>query len=126
MDPARLEALLHFYQTLTPSSVAEFGTYYTDDAWFKDPFNEVRGLGPIRGIFERMFRQVSEPKFKVTETVGDVRGLFLVWEMSFRMKVISSCEIQVIRGVSHLRFAEDGKVSYHRDYWDTGDELYSI
>jgi hypothetical protein len=29
-----------------------------------------------------------------------------------------------MRGVSHLRFAADGKVNYHRDYWDTGEELY--
>lgn len=125
MDPVRLAALLNFYQTLTPASVAEFGTYYSDDAWFKDPFNEVRGLDPIREIFEKMFRQVSEPKFNVTETMGDERGLVLVWEMTFRMKAISYRDTQVIRGVSHLRFAEDGKVSYHRDYWDTGEELYS-
>ena len=31
---------------------------------------------------------------------------------------------QIIRGVSHLRFGDDGKVTYHRDYWDTGEELY--
>ena len=24
-----------------------------------------------------------------------------------------------------LRFGEDGKVNYHRDYWDTGEELYA-
>ena len=29
-----------------------------------------------------------------------------------------------MRGVSHLKFAADGKVNYHRDYWDTGEELY--
>ena len=29
-----------------------------------------------------------------------------------------------MRGVSHLKLAADGKVNYHRDYWDTGEELY--
>lgn len=24
----------------------------------------------------------------------------------------------------HLKFDADGKVQYHRDYWDTGEELY--
>lgn len=26
--------------------------------------------------------------------------------------------------MSHLRFDAAGKVCYHRDYWDTGEELY--
>jgi hypothetical protein len=29
-----------------------------------------------------------------------------------------------MRGVSHLRSIADGKVNFHRDYWDTGEELY--
>jgi len=31
---------------------------------------------------------------------------------------------QVIRGVTHLKFGTDGKVNYHRDYWDAAEELY--
>jgi steroid Delta-isomerase len=30
----------------------------------------------------------------------------------------------VVRGTSHLRFASDGKICYHRDYWDAAEELY--
>jgi hypothetical protein len=26
---------------------------------------------------------------------------------------------------SHIRFDASGKVNYHRDYWDTGEELYA-
>lgn len=125
MNPARLDALLRFYQSMTPESLGELDAYYTGDAYFKDPFNEVRGVEPIRAIFAKMFRQVEEPRFKVTETIGDENGLVLVWEMTFRMKSVRPTEVQVIRGVSHLRFAESGKVTYHRDYWDTGEELYS-
>jgi hypothetical protein len=29
-----------------------------------------------------------------------------------------------MRGVSHLKFDADGKVNFHRDYWDTAEELY--
>ena len=54
-----------------------------------------------------------------------MRGLFLLWDMSFRMKTWRPRKTQIIRGVSHLRFGTDGKVVYHRDYWDTGEELYS-
>ena len=29
-----------------------------------------------------------------------------------------------MRGASHLRFAPDGRVADHRDYWDAAEELY--
>ncbi len=29
-----------------------------------------------------------------------------------------------IRGASHLRFAGDGRIAMHRDYWDAAEELY--
>ena len=62
-----LEALIRFYHDLTIESVARFPEFYADDAWFKDPFNEVRGVAAIQRIFTRMFRPVAEPHVVVTE-----------------------------------------------------------
>lgn len=117
-------ALIDFYQTLTPESVARFGEFYSADAWFKDPFNEVRGLPAIERIFRHMFTQVGEPRLVVTETVADDGGAVLVWEFCYRVRLWGKGETQVMRGVSHLKFDAAGKVSQHRDYWDTGEELY--
>ena len=125
MDQSRISAILNFYETLTPERVEDFGMYYAEDAYFKDPFNEVNRIDDIRAIFARMFRQVADPRFAVNEKIGDGSSLFLVWELSFRMKSWRPQQLQVIRGVSHLRFGDDGKVTYHRDYWDTGEELYA-
>ena len=60
MDKSRINALLHFYETLTPDRVRDFGFYYTEDAYFKDPFNEVNRIEDIREIFARMFRRCGE------------------------------------------------------------------
>lgn len=48
----------------------------------------------------------------------------LIWTFNFRAARRGGGEMQVIRGVSHLKFDAAGKVNYHRDYWDTGEELY--
>lgn len=120
----KLDALIDFYHTLTPGTVGRFAEFYADDAWFKDPFNEVRGLPAIERIFRHMFTQVGEPRFVVTETVSDAGGAMLVWEFSFRVRLWGKGETQLMRGVSHLKFDAAGKVSHHRDYWDTGEELY--
>lgn len=119
-----LDKLIDFYQTLTPESVARFGEFYAETAWFKDPFNEVRGLPAIQRIFAHMFSQVGEPRFVITEKVGAGGTALLVWEFSFRVRRLGSAQSLIMRGVSHLRFDDAGKVVFHRDYWDTAEELY--
>lgn len=119
-----LDALIHFYENLTPASAERFAEFYTEDAWFKDPFNEVQGIPGIQRIFRHMFTQVGAPSFRVSERIVDESGAMLVWTLSFHAPKLGKGE-QVIRGVSHLRFAADGRVNYHRDYWDAAEELYA-
>jgi steroid delta-isomerase len=119
-----LDNLIDFYQTLTPESVARFDEFYADNAYFKDPFNEVRGLPAIERIFTHMFSQVAEPRFVITGQVVDAGGAMLVWEFYFRVRRWGRAEAMILRGVSHLKFDEAGKVNFHRDYWDTAEELY--
>ena len=119
-----LDELIRFYQELTPESVTRFADFYSNDAYFKDPFNEVKGVSAIQKIFSHMYQQVADPKFEVSETIVAENGVMLVWVLHFRIRTWSKGELQVMRGVSHLRFDAEGKVNYHRDYWDTAEELY--
>lgn len=119
-----LDRLIDFYHALTPESIERFTEFYSADAYFKDPFNEVRGVEAIQRIFRHMFTQVEAPRFVVTERVADANGVMLVWEFCYRVRLWGRGQTQVMRGVSHLRFAADGKVNYHRDYWDAAEELY--
>ena len=120
----QLAELIKFYQELSPQSVIRFPECYSANAYFKDPFNEVRGLAPIQRIFTHMFTQVGEPRFVVTESIVAENGAMLIWEFNFQLKLWGKRQTQIMRGVSHLRFDADGKVNFHRDYWDTGEELY--
>ena len=118
-----LDDLIVFYENLTLADAERFAEFYSHDAYFKDPFNEVRGVEPIQRIFRHMFKQLEAPHFHVAERVIDPRGdVVLVWELGYRTRLLGE---QVMRGVTHLRFASDGKVIYHRDYWDASEELYA-
>ena len=112
-----LDPLIRFYEELTPDNLARFPVFYAEDAWFKDPFNEVRGIAAIQRIFAHMFERTVEPRFVVTERLADDNSAMLVWEFRYGKD-------RRIRGVSHSRFADDGRVAYHRDYWDAAEELY--
>jgi len=81
-----LDALVRFYQDLSPEDLARFPEFYTADAYFKDPFNEVRGADAIQRIFAHMFGQVSEPRFHVADQWQSEQGSVLLWDFTFRMK----------------------------------------
>jgi steroid delta-isomerase len=119
-----LQRLVDFFETLTIESVQQhLGHIYAADAYFKDPFSEVRGLPAMTPIFEHMFTQVANPRFVVTNTVLQNDDAFMTWDFLFHMPRYSSDE-QCIRGATHLRFNPDGRVNSHRDYWDPAEELY--
>ena len=120
MQTKRLDDLVGFFETLTPQSLERFPEFYAADAWFKDPFNEVRGVEAIRHIFEHMFQQVGNPRFVVTDRLAETDRAMLVWEFRFSRHGTP----QIIRGASHIHFDAGGRVISHRDYWDAAEELY--
>lgn len=120
-----LDSVIRFYQELSRESVARLPEHYAEDAWFKDPFNEVRGAAAIQHIFVHMFSQVDAPRFLVIDKVGDANGAMLVWEFYFQTRSWGGGQAQIIRGISHLKFDAEGKIHYHRDYWDAAEELYA-
>lgn len=121
-DP-RLAAVIDFFEQLQPSDLQRIAQIYSADAFFKDPFNEVRGTVAIEGIFAHMFTSLDVPRFVVHEAMVQGDSAFLTWDFSFRLRR-GPAGPQVIRGATQLRFAPDGRVAWHRDYWDAAEELY--
>ena len=120
---ASLDRLVVFFESIAPDTVDRLATVYTDDVYFKDPFNEVHGLPEVTRIFTHMFTQVDAPRFVVTGSVLQGDQAFLTWDFLFRMKRFAD-QMQCIRGATHLKFAADGRANFHRDYWDAAEELY--
>lgn len=123
-SPLPVDALVHFFETLAPERVAHMGAFYAADVWFKDPFNEVRGLPEVQRIFSHMYVALERPRFVVTSQVADGHQCFLTWDFEFYFKKHQPQVLQTIRGASHLSFDEAGRVVRHRDYWDAAEELY--
>ena len=116
--------LIDFFENLTPAAVARLHAFYTPDVYFKDPFNEVRGLAEVQRIFSHMFVALVEPRFVITGQLVDGHQCFLSWNFEFRFRRFSPAALQTVRGGSHLKFTAEGLIDYHRDYWDAAEELY--
>jgi steroid delta-isomerase len=122
-DPS-VQRIVNFFEALQPSSVAHMGEFYTLDAYFKDPFNEVHHLAEVQRIFSHMYVALDTPHFVVTNTIAQGDQCFIVWDFRFRFKRFDTTTEQTVRGCSHLKLTPDGKISFHRDYWDAAEELY--
>ena len=87
-----LQQLIRFFETIDAGNVSQLALVYSEDVFFKDPFNEVRGLDEVVRIFSHMFEQVDGPRFVVTSHVLQGDQAFLTWDFLFRMKRFSAAE----------------------------------
>ncbi|MDI9334542.1 MAG: nuclear transport factor 2 family protein [Cytophagales bacterium] len=118
-----LQNLCHFYEHLSLQSLAQIDQIYAPDAQFKDPFNEVQNLASIKAIFAHMFVATHHPRFKILQTVQEGHTVCLIWDFYFEKKGFANPVC--IHGTSLIAFNAQGLVVKHRDYWDSGAELYA-
>jgi steroid Delta-isomerase len=84
----------------------------------------VFGVTEIQRIFGHMYAVLEAPYFVVTDRMVDGHQCFLTWEFRFRFRRFNPKVDQTVRGGSHLKLTSDGRIHYHRDYWDAAEELY--
>jgi len=128
-SPAELtQAVVAYFESLTPQSLSQLSDLYAAQARFKDPFNEVQGLPSIEAIFEHMFRSLVNPRFVVTTQVLEGHQCFLTWDFLFATGSGAHRSEFTVRGATHLVYEQqaDGcwRIAVHRDYWDVAEELY--
>lgn len=109
-----------FLETLTPDSLDRLREFVTSDVHFKDPFNDVHGASDMAKIFRHMFANVDDVRFIVHRAMSEGDVCLLEW----RFEGILSGRPWSFDGTSRVRFADDGRVSEHIDYWDAAANFY--
>jgi steroid delta-isomerase len=117
----RLERIALYFEALSAGTLQQLSDLYHPRACFKDPFNEVQGVAAIKKIFSHMYTQVKDPRFKIVSGLAQAELAWLEWDFLFE----KNDSTWTIRGASKLVLDSEGKIIYHRDYWDTGEELYA-
>jgi hypothetical protein len=115
-----LDEMLQWYEAISPQNLHEIERFYSADAWFKDPFNEVNGVVDIRRIFAHMFETTQKPRFVMKDRVLQGEMAFITWDFVFELQG----KAYSVHGASHLKLNAQGQVCYHRDYWDAAEELF--
>ncbi|MBN1636069.1 MAG: nuclear transport factor 2 family protein [Deltaproteobacteria bacterium] len=91
---------------------------YADDAYFRDPFREARGVDEIELYFLSLTEGAQELTFEVDDVAVHNGNYYFRWIMHLTLKRNPQKEIDGI-GISHVRFNSEGKVVFQQDYWDS-------
>ena len=121
---ARLDLFAAYFESISEATLPQLRDFYAPDAYFKDPFNEVRDVASIEHIFAAMYVALHDPGFVVHSKIEQANEAFLTWDFCFRIKKYKPHVTRIIRGSSHLKFDGHDRVCYHRDYWDSAEALY--
>jgi ketosteroid isomerase-like protein len=120
---ARTIHVVQFFESFSREDLANLEAIYSPDASFKDPFNEVTGLAQIQAVYAHMFEALVDPRFEIKLAVTEGEHAFITWDFRFRRQ--GQDRPMCLHGATYLSYAADGRIDVHRDYWDTGEELYA-
>lgn len=121
--PATLEEFRTLFNQLDKGNLDRLPDVYSEDIRFADPLGSAEGIDALTHYFAGAYENVISCRFVFDDSVVQGRLASIPWVMHLRHKRIrGGREIQVA-GISHLE-VEQGKVCYHRDYFDAGQLLY--
>lgn len=122
MSP-ELTRVCDFYSEFNQSGLWQLYELYTEQCFFQDPVHAVKGLDSLTAYFERMSASLNYCRFEFLSCLQQDDRAFLSWTMRFSHPRLSGGAELALDGTTELRFVE-GKVEYHRDYYDLGAMLY--
>ena len=121
MDPdAALARYAAYFDAITRERLVEMDALFAPDARFRDPFNDVRGIAAIRGVFLHMYATIERPRFAILHRASADDVGYLKWRFT---GTVRGRDFDFV-GLSEVRFNPQGLVTEHLDYWDSGTLVY--
>jgi hypothetical protein len=105
--------ITYFFKHLgKETSLSDFRDIYDDQVEFKDPFNEVKSIKSVHGVFAHMYRNLDNPRFVIREYIAKDNIAYVKWVFSFSFK--NESMQNAFEGVSRLKMNEEGSNTAHR------------
>lgn len=117
------ESVVQAYQSLSTGDLSLIEPLYADDIYFEDPSHGVQGKASLMGYFGNMFKNMDKCSFKFHRTLTTDTEVFLTWTMIMNHKKLAGGQTIRVEGSSFLK-TRNGKIYYHRDYFDLGALVY--
>ncbi len=122
MDP--LNTFLDAFNRLDSTRLDLLDTMYHPDICFTDPAHSLKGIPALKQYFASLYENVRSIRFIFDTRMMSGNLAFVTWTMELSHPPLSKGRSISVDGCSHLSFAPDGRVIFHRDYFDLGAMIY--
>ena len=113
-----------FFTDLSSDTMHLVEDYYAEDIEFHDPMVSITGVENMRNYYEGVYAGPEEVSFEYLSEIQVEQELVLIWRMTFVNDKFNKGRPVVVDGSSHIKFNDEGKAYYHRDYFDMGEMVY--
>ena len=126
-EQAALTRFKTFLQSIGDKNYVRANTLnvYSADAYLDDTLAIHHGAAEIEAYFLKTSATVTSYQLSIDDTARSGEDFYVRWTMTFAAPALSGGEPVHSVGVSQVRFNRDGKVAFHRDFWDSGQNFYS-
>lgn len=95
--------------------------YYSQDVYFRDSVQEIKGIEEFKAMTERLTQRSKDLKMKVINSSQNGNKFFLEWEMTISFKKYPS---SLMYGSSRVTINNDGEIIEQRDYYDLWGDIF--
>lgn len=117
----RLERFLNFYNNLSQNNLDALHEIYAGNVEFIDPVHHILGLEALEQYFSHAYERLSSCHFIATSNIANQHQGCLSWVMTFTHDAIGNGKAISVHGCSVVHWNSEGKISYHRDYYDLNE-----
>jgi limonene-1,2-epoxide hydrolase len=117
----RLDLVLDFYNNLSQNNLTTLADLYATNVEFIDPVHHMLGLDQLQQYFSHAYARLSSCHFMATAKIANQDQGCLSWVMTFTHEAIGNGKSISVHGCSVVHWNSEGKISYHRDYYDLNE-----
>lgn len=121
--PVVIDHFCRLFNELDKGNLYKLQHVYSENIRFQDPFGQAEGLDELTKYFAEAYSNVISCQFRFGEAVIQQNRCAIPWVMELRHKRLCRGQLVTVDGISHLDI-RNGRVCYHRDYFDAGQLLY--
>ncbi|MDG2306126.1 MAG: nuclear transport factor 2 family protein [Candidatus Binatia bacterium] len=117
LDAQKVHEIFSMWDKYVPT-VEELREWFTDDLVFEDPLQRTEGIVEYREMNERLLKKNHDLKIQMEAAAQT--GLHIMFTFSLSMAPSPKRPQTRIynTGMTYVRLNDEGKIEYHRDFWD--------
>jgi hypothetical protein len=120
----RLDNFVSFYNSLSAQDLSVLAQLYHPEVRFIDPVHQIDGLDALQQYFGHAYDRLDSCTFAAHAMAGQQLQGFVSWQMQFSHQAIASGALIKVDGCTELHWHQDGRIIYHRDYYDLTQMVY--